>query len=62
LFSIKLLIYAAGVYPDNPITGRGLPINSIGIAIEVFQVAFIVLCGLIITRDRTRKEVDKKQL
>ena len=33
----------------NPITeGRALPINEIGIAIEVFQIAYIVITAIIL--------------
>ncbi|HZA69105.1 MAG TPA: hypothetical protein VE548_05340 [Nitrososphaeraceae archaeon] len=52
---VLIIVWAITRFPDNPIIGRGLPINSIGIAIEVFQVAFIVLSGFIITKHSTRK-------
>lgn len=38
--------------PGNPITGRGGPINEIGIAIQVFQIAYVVLSAIIIVRER----------
>jgi hypothetical protein len=47
---VLIIVWVITRFPDNPIIGRGLPINSIGIAIEVFQVAFIVLSSLIITK------------
>jgi hypothetical protein len=59
---ILIFMWIITRYPDNPIIGRDLPVNSIGISIEAFQIAFIALCGVIIARDRTRKEVNKKQL
>jgi hypothetical protein len=34
--------------PHNRILNRALPVNDIGIVIEVLQTAFIILCGLII--------------
>jgi hypothetical protein len=35
----------------NPITeGRALPINEIGVAIEVFQIAYIVITAIIIAK------------
>jgi hypothetical protein len=58
---ILIIIWIITRFPDNPITGRDLPVNAIGIAIEVFQIAFIVLCSLIIARG-PRKGVNKKQL
>jgi hypothetical protein len=40
----------------NPITeGRALPINEMGIAIEVFQVAYIVITAIIIAKERSGK-------
>jgi hypothetical protein len=41
--------------PDNPITGRGGPINERAIAVEVFQIAYIVITAIIIAKERTRK-------
>jgi hypothetical protein len=55
---ILIIIWVITRYPDNPIIGRDLPVNSIGIAIDVFQIAFIVLCSLIITIG-PRKGVNK---
>lgn len=56
-----IIIWTITRYPDNPISGRGLPVNSIGVAIEVFQIAFIVLCAVMIARDTRTKGVNKKQ-
>jgi hypothetical protein len=44
--------------PDNPITGRGGPISEMAIALEVFQIAYVVLTAIIIVKDtkRTRRE------
>ena len=37
----------------NPITeGRALPVNEIGIAIEVFQVAYIAMTAIILVEER----------
>ncbi len=36
----------------NPITNRGGPINEMGIAVQVFQVAFVVLLAVIIAKGR----------
>lgn len=49
---ILIIVWAITRFPDNPIIGRDLPVNSMGITIEVFQIAFIVLSALIIARDR----------
>ena len=40
----------------NPITeGRALPINEIGVAIEVFQIAYIVITAIIIAKERSER-------
>jgi hypothetical protein len=49
---ILIIIWIITRFPDNPIIGRDLPVNSMGITIEVFQIAFIALSALIIARDR----------
>jgi hypothetical protein len=39
----------------NPITGgRGLPINEMGLAVEVFQIAYIVLTAIIIAKKQKK--------
>ena len=53
---ILIIMWIITRFPDNPIIGRDLPVNSMGIAIEVFQIAFIVLSSLIITRGQGRKQ------
>jgi hypothetical protein len=58
---ILIIMWIITRFPENTIIGRELPVNSVGIAIEVFQIAFIVLSCLII-RDQGLKQVIKKQL
>jgi hypothetical protein len=38
--------------PGNPITERGGPINEVGIAIEVFQIAH-TFCGCILSNNNS---------
>ena len=40
---------------DNPITGRGGPINERAIAVEVFQIAYVAITALIMAKERIRK-------
>ena len=40
---------------DNPITGRGGPISERAIAVEVFQIAYVAITALIMTKERIRK-------
>ena len=50
---ILLALWLITRVPNNRILNRALPVNDIGIVIEVLQTAFIILCGLIIvTRNR----------
>ena len=46
-----ILIWAITRVPGNPINGRGGSIGETAIAIEVFQVAFIVLSIIILWKD-----------
>jgi len=54
---VLIALYAITRMPGNPITGRGSPVNSLGIAIEVFQVAFIGLSIAIIIYESRRKRL-----
>jgi hypothetical protein len=45
---ILLALWLITRVPNNRILNRALPVNDIGIVIEVLQTAFIILCGLII--------------
>jgi hypothetical protein len=57
---VLIVLFAITRMPGNPITGRGAPINSMGIAIEVFQVAFIGLTIAIIIYEMKRKQLSGK--
>jgi hypothetical protein len=46
-----MLIWVITRFPGNPINGRGGSIGETAIAVEVFQVAFIVLCIIILAKD-----------
>ena len=48
---ILIIMWAMTRVPGNPITGRGGPIREMGIAIEVFQVAYIIITAIIITKE-----------
>jgi hypothetical protein len=43
--------------PDNPLTGRAGPINEMAIAIEVLQIAYIVITGLIVSKEKSERGV-----
>ncbi|HKR73558.1 MAG TPA: hypothetical protein VJR94_05550 [Candidatus Nitrosocosmicus sp.] len=45
-----LIIWLLTRIPDNPITGRAGRIGESAIIIEIFQIAFIVLLGILISK------------
>jgi hypothetical protein len=52
---ILIGLWAITRVPDNPITGRGGPISERAIAVEVFQIAYVVITAVIIAKERIRK-------
>ncbi|HKI06905.1 MAG TPA: hypothetical protein VKA09_00775 [Nitrososphaeraceae archaeon] len=48
---ILIIMWAITRMPGNPITGRGGPINDMAIAIEVFQIAYVIITAIIIARE-----------
>jgi uncharacterized membrane protein HdeD (DUF308 family) len=54
---VLIAIWAITRYSDNPITGRGLPVNSLGIAIEVFQIVFIILSIIIVSKGKPEEKL-----
>ena len=44
------------------VPGSGYPVNQLDIAIEVFQIAFIILCSIIIAKNRVEMKLDKKNV
>jgi hypothetical protein len=51
---ILIIMWVMTRVPGNPITGRGGPIIDMAVAIEVFQIAYIVLAGIIIAKEIKR--------
>jgi hypothetical protein len=49
---ILIIMWAITRMPGNPITGRGGPISDLAIAIEVFQIAYVIITAIIIARER----------
>jgi hypothetical protein len=49
---ILIIMWAITRIPGNPITGRGGPLNEIGIAIQVFQIAYVVITAIIIVKEK----------
>jgi hypothetical protein len=44
------------------VPGSGYPVNQLDIVIEVFQIAFIILCSIIIAKDRTASILHKRNI
>jgi hypothetical protein len=49
---ILIIMWAITRVPGNPITGRGGPISEMGIAVEIFQIAYIIITTIIILKER----------
>jgi hypothetical protein len=52
---ILIIMWIITRMPGNPITGRGGPISEMAIAIEVFQVAYVIITAIIIAREGREK-------
>jgi hypothetical protein len=57
---ILIILFVITRMPGNPITGRGGPVSPLGLAIEVFQAAFIGLSIAIIIYESRRKRISGK--
>jgi hypothetical protein len=44
------------------VPGRGYPVSQLDIAIELSQIAFIILCSIIIVKDRTTSRLYKRNI
>jgi hypothetical protein len=56
--AVFMLLWVITRIPENPITGRAGPISGEAITIQVFQIAFIILSGIIlvkITKDKNSR-------
>ena len=52
---VLIVLWAMTRVPSNPITGRGGPISEMAIAIEVFQIIYVVITAIIIIKERNRE-------
>ncbi|HYY50683.1 MAG TPA: hypothetical protein VE643_07410 [Nitrososphaeraceae archaeon] len=60
--TIVLMIMYFITRAPNPITARALPINSMGMAIEVFQLIYIGITAYIVTRQGRIERKQKEQM
>jgi uncharacterized membrane protein YuzA (DUF378 family) len=49
---ILIIIWATTRMPGNPITGRGGPISEMAIAVQIFQIAYVVITSIILVKER----------
>ena len=60
--TIVLIIMWVMTRVPNPITnGRALPINSMSIITEIFEVAFIIITAIIISKERSKRAAEINQ-
>ncbi len=55
-----VLIWVITRLPDNPITGRAGRVGDMAIIIEIFQIAFIVLLGILISKRKPSLAIKNK--
>ena len=48
---VLIIMWVMTRIPGNPITGRGGPISEMAIAIEVLQIAYLVITAIIIGKE-----------
>ena len=58
---VLIIMWVMTRAPGNPIIGRGGPISEMAIAIEVFQIAYVVITAIIIKKERNREIQTIKQ-
>jgi hypothetical protein len=57
--TIVLIIIWLMTRVPNPITnGRALPINSLSIVTELFEIAFIIITAIIISKERSKRALE----
>src|ERR671921_2509762 len=49
---ILIIIWVTTLMPGNPITGRGGPISEMAIAVEIVQIAYVVITSIILVKER----------
>jgi hypothetical protein len=57
--SILIIMWTMTRMPDNPITGRGAPINYIGIVTEIFQVIYIIASTIVVLKYKDTPRISK---
>lgn len=58
---ILVMIWAITRIPGNPITGRGGPISEMAIAVEIFQIAYVVITMIILAKESHGEKISPKE-
>lgn len=58
---ILVMIWAITRIPGNPITGRGGPISEMAIAVEIFQIAYVVITIIILVKESHAQKISSKE-
>jgi hypothetical protein len=58
---ILIMIWAITRIPGNPITGRGGPISEMAIAVEIFQIAYVVITMIILVKENHGQKISPKE-
>jgi hypothetical protein len=53
--AVLIIMWVVTRIPGNPITGGEGQVSEIGVAIEILQVAFIVLTAAILSKERKKE-------
>jgi len=56
-----ILLYVITRFPGNPVNGRGGDVDILDLTCELAQVAYIILTGIIIAKERKLKIVKEKE-
>jgi hypothetical protein len=59
---ILIIMWAMTRMPNNPITGKGAPINNIGIVTEIFQVIYIIVSAIILLKYKDSPSISKTKV
>ncbi|MFZ0264955.1 MAG: hypothetical protein WAL42_07705 [Nitrososphaeraceae archaeon] len=56
-----VMIWAITRIPGNHIKGRGGPISEMAIAVEIFQIAYVVITIIIIIKEGHGQKISSKE-
>ena len=43
--------------PENPITGRGGPTSEMAIAVEIFQIGYVIITAIILVMESPTRKI-----